>query len=130
MEHVMMLYFEVEMLILQKVEKGLRFSFKRVERLKNRSEFEEVFNKGKFLNGKYLTLAYIRDSKRKVGFIISKKVKGAVIRNKLKRRLREIYRMEKENLPDNVHIVIIAREQTSYELLREDLINLLKKVCV
>lgn len=115
---------------MQKVEKGLRFSFKRVERLKNRSEFEEVFNKGKFLNGKYLTLAYIRDSKRKVGFIISKKVKGAVIRNKLKRRLREIYRMEKENLPDNVHIVIIAREQTSYELLREDLINLLKKVCV
>lgn len=115
---------------MQRAEKDLRFSFKKAERLKNRSEFEKVLNKGKFLNGKYLTLAYIRDSKRKVGFIISKKVKGAVIRNKLKRRLREIYRIEKENLSNNVHIVIIAREQASYELLREDLINLLKKVCV
>lgn len=115
---------------MQRAEKGLRFSFKKVERLKNRSEFEKVFGKGKFLNGKYLTLAYIRDSKRKVGFIISKKVRGAVIRNKLKRRLREIYRMEKVNLPNNVHIVVIAREEASYELLKEDLINLLKKVCV
>ena len=115
---------------MQKAEKDLRFSFKKVERLKNRSEFEKVFSKGKFLQGKHLTLAYIRDSKRKVGFIVSKKVKGAVIRNKLKRRLREIYRMGKQSLSDDVHIVVIAREEASYEFLKEDLINLLKKVCV
>jgi len=113
----------------QKADRGLRLSFKKVERLKNRSEFEKVFNQGKFLQGKHLTLAYIKDSARKVGFIVSKKVKGSVIRNKLKRRLREIYRIEKTGLPEDVHIVVIAREEASYELLKEDLINLLKKVC-
>lgn len=46
---------------------------------------------------------------RKAGFTVSKKVsKSAVRRNKIKRRLREIYRLNRHILPECAHIVIRA----------------------
>lgn len=49
---------------------------------------------------------------RKAGFTVSKKVsKSAVKRNRIKRRMREVYRRSKDMLPENMSIIIRALPQ-------------------
>lgn len=83
--------------------------FPRNERLRSKKDFELAYS-GKRLASKFFILHYVfveGASERKVGFTVSKKVSRlAVERNRLKRRLREIYRCNKDILPGNVFVII------------------------
>lgn len=101
-------------------------SFPKTERLRKEKDFERAY-KGKRLSGKavifYYTCADSVDC-RKVGFTVSKKVsKLAVKRNKIKRRLREIYRLNNAVLPEKILLVIRALPNAAdfdfYELKKE-----------
>ncbi len=78
--------------------------------------------RGRFVNVKWLPAAQLR-----VGIVVSKKVGKAVVRNRIKRRLREILR--RLHLP-KAHLLVIAspeaREATYAELF-QDLTRALKK---
>ncbi len=45
----------------------------------------------------------------KVGVVASKKIGKSVLRNKAKRRLREIVRLSQHNIPKNIWLVLVAR---------------------
>lgn len=45
----------------------------------------------------------------RVGLTVSRKVGPAVVRNRIRRRLREIYRQRQQALPAGVDLVLIAR---------------------
>ncbi|MFA5714166.1 MAG: ribonuclease P protein component [Candidatus Paceibacterota bacterium] len=103
-------------------------------RLKRKKEFEAVFKEGKTLKGNYVFLKYSKeeDEKTKIGFVVSKKVsKLAVIRNKAKRRMREIVRLRKKEIKDGMRIIIIALspiKDAGYEEIEKDIANLLEKI--
>ena len=63
------------------------------ERLRRRSDFAMVFEHGTYLSSDQLALRYLRrsdDGPSRFGFVIPRKVGGAVVRNRLRRRLRAI----------------------------------------
>jgi len=45
----------------------------------------------------------------KIGCVVSRKVGGAVVRNRIKRYIREAYRTHRSSLGPDAHVVIVAR---------------------
>lgn len=100
----------------------------KANRLKRKKDFEEIFKKGKGLKEDFLFLK-IKGSKLKesrFGFIVSLKVsKKAVVRNKVKRRLREAVKKELLKIKPGIDGVFIAQkgiEKKSF-LETEEVVN-------
>lgn len=81
-------------------------------RLKKKKEFERVFKRGKGLKEDFLVLKLVKNNlpQSRFGFIVGTKVsKRATLRNKLKRRLRELIRTRIEEIKTGYDIVLIAQ---------------------
>lgn len=102
-------------------------------RVKKRRDFTRVYQRGKSHAGKYIVLYRYKtrlDTYR-VGFTVSKKVGNAVVRNKVRRRLKEIARLQPELFQPGRDYILIARPaaaQVTYRELERDLESLLKKI--
>ena len=58
-------------------------------RLRKNKQFQYVYHRGKSCAFREVVVLYIRASKMQVGFSVSRKVGNSVMRNRVKRRLRE-----------------------------------------
>ena len=90
----------------------LRLQFPAKRRLKLNREFNRVRSEGKTIRGPLLTLGVLRVKEEKMfraGFVTSRRIGGAVVRNRVRRRLREIVRRRQHELLSGSWIVLIAR---------------------
>ncbi len=73
-----------------------------VNRLSSPAAFRSVFSTGR---------SYARGSvgPARAGFVVSRKVGGAVARNRAKRLLREALRLEGKEIPEGLDVVVVAR---------------------
>lgn len=72
--------------------------------------FQALFQQGKRVDRPSLIVLWRETGMaRKVGFAVSRQVRGAVPRNRSRRRLREAYRVCRDTAPANVALVIIGR---------------------
>ena len=66
----------------------------------------------------------------RVGITVSKKLGGAVVRNRVRRRLREVYRLNEEQFTSGWDIVIVARSRcikADFSALTASYLSLAKK---
>lgn len=101
--------------------------------LKKNHEFKRLYNKGKSaVSG--CAVVYCRQNGRKenrLGVTVSTKIGGAVQRNLIRRRLKEIYRLSEDRVSSGYDIVIVARMRSRYAgfgELESSVISLLRKL--
>ncbi len=89
-----------------------RFRFPASRRLKLSREFGRVRTEGRTVRGGLLLLGVLDladASEFRVGLVTSKRIGGAVIRNRVRRRLREIVRRHQHEVRPGVWMVLVAR---------------------
>jgi ribonuclease P protein component len=86
-------------------------------RLRRRPEFLKVQESGqKFSTDAFLALVLPRaqpEGTTRLGLTVSTKVGNAVVRNRIRRRLRELFRTRRQRLPKGLDVVLIARTQAA-----------------
>jgi ribonuclease P protein component len=93
-------------------------------------QFQLVYNSGRFWAGREIVIRALPNGLNitRYGFAVGRRVGKAVVRNRIKRRLREILR--KEPLSPGWDIIIIARNpaaQADYHILKKSVAALLMK---
>lgn len=86
-------------------------AFRPNEHIRLRRDFERAYETGAKLNGRYMTV-FVKanaDGHPRLGIAATRKIGGAVIRNRAKRRARELFRRHKP--PANLDIVVIPRRE-------------------
>jgi ribonuclease P protein component len=84
--------------------------FHRRERLTRPNDFQVVFQQGtRIERPSMIVLWKPNDRARRVGFAVSRQTRGAVTRNRARRRLREAYRAARPRAPLGVDLVVVAR---------------------
>src|SRR5437868_498487 len=96
-----------------------RLPFPKSRRLTRDSEFRRVRTEGRSVRGEMLTLGFLKDAESaapsRAGFITSRRVGGAVVRNRTRRRLREIFRRHQHEISGGVWVVTIASARAARE---------------
>ncbi|MCR5109108.1 MAG: ribonuclease P protein component [Lachnospiraceae bacterium] len=80
--------------------------------LKSNFDFKAVYRSGRSKANKYLIM-YIKENdlsgKNRIGISVSKKVGNSVVRHKVKRLIKESYRLNEDMFNSGLDIVVIAR---------------------
>ena len=101
--------------------------------LKENYLFRRAYSKGKSAADSRLAL-YVRRNGRKtnrLGLTVSTKVGRAVTRNRVRRRLREIYRLHEDAMAPGCDVVVVARVRAAssdYHQLEKSFLRLADKL--
>lgn len=89
--------------------------FPRSERLTRRKDFLDIYRIGERAVGRgFIGYVVRREGQgRKFGVAVSRKVGGAVTRNRVKRYIREVYRSNRKHLTDDFRMVVVARPKAA-----------------
>ncbi len=95
-------------------------------------EFSRVYNRGRFLVGRTVVLHYLRrkGQANRLGVTASRKIKGSVPRNRIKRLLRESFRLLEEELNTGYDMILVGRQSSSppdYHQVSKEVEQLLKR---
>lgn len=94
----------------------LSLSFPKSARLFRAAEFQKLKREGTSIHGKFMVLSFLRlasDAGPRIGLITSRRVGGAVVRNRVRRRLREIVRVDRPQMVPDCWLVLIARHRAA-----------------
>jgi len=80
-----------------------------------RADFEKLYGDGSRIEGDYFVILYSPNGlgKMRLGVTVSKRVGHAVIRNRVKRLVREFFRLHKALFSDSYDVNVIAKSGTS-----------------
>lgn len=102
---------------------------KKLEIIKSSRKYTEIINTNKCKRNKYFSIYYRKsDDKNKYGITIPKKTGTAVVRNKIKRRVKNIIDNNKNIVQKNYDYVIIVKKgiiELTYQEMEKELLKLL-----
>lgn len=100
-------------------------------RLRNNEDFKKVYENGKNYWNRNLVLYIMKNGLDhwRVGFTVSKKIGNSVVRNRVKRRLKEIYRKNSNKVKEGYDIIIIPKKNVvdiGHKELESAMLHILK----
>lgn len=100
--------------------------------IKLNRDFKRLYYKGGCVGSDILVIYYKKNSLKcsRLGITVGKKIGGAVVRNRVKRLIKESYRLMEEDLSSGYDIVIVARSNSagkSYDVISAVMRRLFKK---
>jgi ribonuclease P protein component len=111
-------------------------SFSKTKRLVRPMEFGRVKSEGIAHRGPTLVLGVLAQQDEKsfrVGFVTSKRIGGAVVRNRVRRRLRDVVRTQQGRLREGFWFVLVARPaaaRASYRALKDEWLRLAERASI
>ncbi len=110
----------------------------RRNRLSRSRDFDAVYRHGRSVSTRFLVLYWFDRSEEgddpRLGIAVPKQLGGAVVRNRIKRQLREAWRAQLDRVPAGSDYVLIARpglpdavEARGFDWLRERVDEVLQK---
>ena len=106
----------------------MAYKLTRASRILKLSEYRTIFENGKMVKNKYwqIIAQNVRDDRARLGIIVSKKIYNlAVDRNRLKRIVKEVFRLEQNNFKNWCFIVMVKKSKlTQNSILYSELTNL------
>ena len=102
------------------------FSFSKIEKLLNRAEFVNLNRSGRRHHTRHFVFIFKKNglSFARLGITVSKKIGNAVQRNRVKRLIREFFRLHRDHFPKGFDFVIAAKRNAislNYSDLTEEL---------
>jgi ribonuclease P protein component len=91
---------------------------------------------GRMVQGRWLRMTALRrpsDEPARLGVVTSRRVGGAVQRNRTRRRLREIFRARRGEFAPGLWLVVVAKPgaaEASFAELREDWLRLARRLSI
>ncbi len=97
--------------------------------IRKNGQFRYVYRKGKGAARPLMALAYVKSGRLQVGFSVSKKVGHAVTRNRVKRRMRECFRLLMPQLKNGLYVFTarLPAANATYQQLESDMRKLLTR---
>jgi ribonuclease P protein component len=112
-------------------------SIPKTRRLLQTAQFDRVRKEGKVWRGDLISLAVVTSSDAtegmRAGIIASRRVGGAVVRNRVRRRLREIVRKHQHSLANGLWLVVIASARagrTPFHQLEDEWLRLARRASI
>ena len=108
---------------------------KRTLMLKKNYEFKRVLTKGEYYSGKFLDV-FVKEnnfSNNLLGIAVGVKIAKAVKRNRIKRLIRENYRLLEDKLNTGYSIVFLWKKKVdikyaTYQNIKQDMINIFERI--
>lgn len=103
---------------------------KKRDRVKSNTLFNNIIQNGQRLKNKYFVICYIKKSfeKNNYGIAVGKKIGNAIVRNKLKRQIRNIIDKNYNLFPNHHDYIIICKKEIlnlTYQEMETELVKLL-----
>ncbi len=108
-----------------------KYGLAKNEIIRRSEDISAIFQKGRFLRGRSFDVVFINGLARQVAFAATKRIRTAVERNRIKRLLREAFRLEKENFHTPTQLVLIGHDnilQAHLDDLRSEMRNMAAKI--
>lgn len=81
--------------------------------LKQNYEFKRVYKRGKSNADPFMAVYAFKSRNKRIGITVSNKIGKACVRNKIKRRIKNLYTLNYESIKSGFDIVIVARTRAN-----------------
>ncbi|MHB1484558.1 MAG: ribonuclease P protein component [Saccharofermentanales bacterium] len=100
--------------------------------LKSNYEFSRIYKRGRYISGRHVVLHFMKHTKglNRIGLTTSKNIGGSVKRNRMRRLLRESYRLNECNVKKGYDIILLGRggfPDLTYAQVSKEILFLMKK---
>jgi ribonuclease P protein component len=109
-----------------------RLTFKEKDRIKSKGDFDRLRKSGiRLADGTFaVVILPTPNGFSRLGISVPKRIGGAVFRNRIKRLIREVFRLHRDGLPSSVDLLVIVKktpERATYAELSDRILFLVKR---